>query len=75
MARKTLTRRWPMVCYDEAETMAKARLDAAIRDGQGQQLATVELINDLADVQRLSGNYDTAIQNYELSIEIVESKS
>ena len=61
--------------FDEAETMAKARLDAAIRDGQGQQLSTVALINDLADVQRMSGDYDTAIQNYELSIEIVESKA
>ena len=59
--------------FEEAGTMAKARLDQAIRAGKVREMSTVELLGDLAEVQRRSGDFETAIQNYELSIEIVES--
>jgi hypothetical protein len=60
--------------YEEAGVAAKARLDQAIRDGKVKDFSTVELLDDLADVQRLSGDFVTAIQNYELAVEIVEDK-
>jgi tetratricopeptide (TPR) repeat protein len=60
--------------YDEAEVAAKARLDQAIRAGQVKELSTAELLSDLADVQRLTGNFNSALQNYELAVEIIEAK-
>jgi tetratricopeptide (TPR) repeat protein len=60
--------------YEEAEVAAKVRLDQAMRAGQVKELSTAELLNDLADAQRLSANYSAALQNYELAIEIVEAK-
>jgi len=60
--------------YEEAEVVAKVRLDQAIRAGQVKELSTAELLNDLADAQRLSANYSSALQNYELAIEIVEAQ-
>jgi hypothetical protein len=60
--------------YEEAEVAAKARLDQAIRAGQVKEYSTAELLSDLADVQRLTGNSNSALQNYELAIEIIEAK-
>lgn len=60
--------------YEEAEVAAKARLNQAIRAGQVKELSTAALLSDLADVQRLSRNFDSALQNYELAVEIIEDK-
>ncbi len=60
--------------YDEAEAAAKAILDQALRDGRRDSLETAELLIDLADVQRLKGDIDSAVQNYELSIEIIQAQ-
>ncbi len=60
--------------YEEAEVAAKVRLDQAIRAGRVKELSTAELLNDLADVQRLTGNSDSALQNYELAVEIIEAQ-
>jgi tetratricopeptide (TPR) repeat protein len=60
--------------YDEAAIAAKARLDQAIREGQVKELSTAGLLHELAEVQRLTGEYNSALQNYELAIEIIESK-
>jgi len=61
--------------YEEAGVAAKARLEAAIQAGNVRDISTVALLGDLAEVQRLTGDYDSAIQNYELAVEIVEEKS
>lgn len=60
--------------FDEAETVAKTRLDRAIRAGEVKELSTVGLLDDLADVQRLARNFDSALQNYQLAVEIIEAK-
>jgi tetratricopeptide (TPR) repeat protein len=60
--------------YEEAGIAAKSRLEKAIREGRSRELSTVSLLHDLAEVQRLGGEYDSAIQNYELAIEIVEER-
>lgn len=60
--------------YEEAEVAAKVRLDQAVRAGKAKELSTAELLSDLADIQRLSENYDAALQNYQLAIDIVEGK-
>jgi tetratricopeptide (TPR) repeat protein len=61
--------------YAEAELAAKRRLQKAIRDGQRDQLSTVELLNDLAFAQYNNDDFDAALQNYELAISIVESNT
>jgi tetratricopeptide (TPR) repeat protein len=58
--------------YEEAGNAAKMRLQEAVRAGDARELSTVSLLDDLAAVQRLSGEYDLAIQNYELAVELVE---
>ena len=60
--------------YEEAGVAAKARLQKAIREGKARDLSTVPLLEDLAQVQRLSGDYATAIQNYDLAVEIIEDR-
>ena len=60
--------------FEEAVIAAKARLEKAIREGRTRELSTVPLLDDLAEVQRLNGEYDSAIQNYELAVEIVEEQ-
>lgn len=57
--------------FDEAAVAAKSRLDQAIRSGQGRELSAAELLDDLAEAQRLMGAYDSALQNYELAVDIV----
>ena len=61
--------------YAEAELAAKRRLQQAIRDGKRDQLSTVSLLNDLAFAQYRNEDYDAALQNYELSIVLVESNT
>jgi hypothetical protein len=61
--------------YEEAELAAKRLLQQAIRDGQRDELSTAALLNDLAYAQYHNENYDAALQNYELSISIVESNT
>lgn len=61
--------------YGEAEVAAKLRLDAAIRAGLRETIATARLFTDLADAQRLNRDHDAAVQNYELAVAIIEGKS
>lgn len=61
--------------YEEAELAAKRLLQQAIRDGKRGQLSTAALLNDLAFAQYHNEDYDAALQNYELSISIIESNT
>ena len=60
--------------YIEAEDAAKALLDRAFREGRRNEMSTAELLSDLALAQRYNSDFETALQNYELAITIVESK-
>ena len=61
--------------YSEAEAAAKLLLDRALRDGRREELPTAALFTDLADAQRLNGDAEAALQNYELAVSIIESIS
>ncbi|MBT8100967.1 MAG: tetratricopeptide repeat protein [Gammaproteobacteria bacterium] len=61
--------------YGEAEVAAKTLLDRALGDGRQNDLATAELLNDLAEAQRLNLDFDAALQNYGQAIAIIESRS
>jgi len=60
--------------YDEAAVAAKSRLEQAIQDGRIKEMSSVGLLSDLALVQRLTGEFNSALQNYETAIDIVETK-
>jgi tetratricopeptide (TPR) repeat protein len=61
--------------YAEAEAAAKQRLDRALREGRWEDISTAGLLADLALAQRLNGDYEAALQNYEQAVSIVESNA
>lgn len=58
---------------DEADTSAKLIVQMTIRLHGPESLETSKALNNLAIVQSRSGQYDAAIQNFERSIEIIET--
>lgn len=61
--------------YGEAEVAAKSLLDSATRDSSDNKLLLAKLLVDLAMAQRLNGNFDAALQNYELAVSFIESST
>lgn len=59
---------------DEADIAAKRIVEMAIRIYGPQSIETSKALNNLALVQHRTGQYEAAIQNYESSIEIVETR-
>ncbi len=58
---------------DEADTSAKLIVQMTIKLYGPESLETSKALNNLAIVQSRSGQYDAAIQNFERSVEIIES--
>jgi tetratricopeptide (TPR) repeat protein len=61
--------------YAEAEDVAKTRLARALATGSRRDPELASLYIDLAAAQRLRGDFDTAIQNYELAVDVIEYSS
>ena len=51
--------------YGEAEVAAKELIEIAIREGRHDDISTTQLLVELALVQRLNGDLEPALQNYE----------
>jgi len=60
--------------YSEAEIAAKQLLERAIREGRRDEQSTADLLTKLALVQRLNRDFAAAQQNYELAVNIIESR-
>ena len=60
--------------YSEAEIAAKQLLERAIREGRRDEQSTADLLTKLAFVQRLNSDFEAAQQNYELAVNIIESR-
>ena len=60
--------------YSEAEIAAKQLLERAIREGRRDEQSMADLLTKLALVQRLNRDFAAAQQNYELAVNIIESR-
>jgi tetratricopeptide (TPR) repeat protein len=58
--------------YREAETAAKQRIEYLLRAGDPPASLMAPALTDLAYAQRLSENFEAAIQNYSASISLLE---
>jgi len=61
--------------YDEAADAAKLYIGELLRDPNHERLEWGYALQRLGHAQHLSGKYDAAIENYMLSIEVIESET
>jgi len=61
--------------YDEAANAAKLYIGELLRDPNHERLEWGHALNRLGRAQHLSGEYDAAVENYMLSIEVIESET
>jgi len=59
--------------YDEAETLAKSRIEFLLSDNLSHPAAAATALSDLALVQHMTHQYAAAVQNYSAAISLIEN--